>query len=73
MPQKCRLTIHSNRLHIQGVFAAARDSLTRLDRTLYHYATAGHAMRKRSAELLQGFTALDKELAKKLKSCERYL
>ena len=68
MPQKCHLTVLSNRVHIKNVFAAARDSLKKLDRTLYHYASADHPMRKSSAELRRSFAALDKQLACKLKS-----
>jgi hypothetical protein len=73
MPQKCRLTIHSNRVHIQNVFAAARESLKRLDSTLYHYARAGHPMRAAATELKRRFDALDRELADKVQKKERYL
>ena len=73
MPKKSRLTVHSNRLYIQNVFAATRDSLKRLDRTLYHYARAGHPMRAAAADLLRRFEALNKQLADKLKKGDRHL
>ena len=73
MSKKCRLTIHSNRLHIQNTFFAAREALKRLDRTLYHYANAGHPMRAASANLLRQFELLDNELSKKLKTGARYV
>src|SRR5207253_10589315 len=73
MPRKSRLTIPSNRLYIQNVFTAARDSLKRLDRTLYHYARAGHPMRTAAAELIRRFDALNKQLADKLKKGDRHL
>jgi hypothetical protein len=73
MPQKCRLTIHSNRVHIQDVFSAARDSLKRLDSALYHFARADHPMRSAAAELKRRFDVLDKQLAETIKKGERYL
>ncbi len=73
MPQKCRLTIHSNRVHIQNTFAAARDALKRLESTLYHYARAGHPMRTASKELSRRFQLLDKDLSEKLKSGARHI
>ncbi len=73
MPKKSRLTVHSNRLYIQNVFATTRDSLKRLDRTLYHYARAGHPMRAAAADLLRRFEALNKQLADNLKKGDRHL
>ena len=73
MPQKCRLTIPSNRSHIQDVFSAARQSLKRLDSTLYHYARAGHPMRTAAADLKRRFDALDKQLSDKIQKKDRYL
>jgi len=73
MPKKSRLTVHSNRLYIQNVFATTRDSLKRLDRTLYHYARAGYPMRAAAADLLRRFEALNKQLADKLKKGDRHL
>jgi hypothetical protein len=73
MPQKCRLTILSNRIHIKNVFATTRDSLKRLDRALYHYARIGHPMREGSKELLRRFETLDKQLSEKIKSGARYI
>ena len=73
MPQKCRLTIPSNRSHIQDVFAATRQGLKRLDSTLYHYARAGHPMRAAAADLKRKFDMLDKQLTEKIQKKERYL
>jgi hypothetical protein len=73
MPKKSRLNIHSNRVHIQNVFAVARDSLKRLDRTLYHYARAGHPMRTAAADLIRRFEALNEQLADTLKKGDRHL
>ena len=73
MPRKSRLTIPSNRLYVQNVLATVRDSLKRLDRTLYHYARAGHPMRTAAADLIRRFDALNKQLADKLKKGDRHL
>ena len=73
MPRKCRLTIQSNRNHIQKVFTDTREALKRLDSTLYHYVRAGHKMRKAAAELRRTFSMLDNQLTEKLKTGDRYL
>lgn len=73
MPQKCSLSVLANRVHIKNVFAATRDSLKRLDNTLYHYARAEHIMRKESEELLRRFSVLEKQLTDKIKIGARYL
>ena len=73
MPQKCRLTIITNRIRLKDAFDKTRESLKRLDSILYHYARAGHPFRKTAAQLKRQFDTIDKQLAEKLKNGERYL